>query len=206
VVNRNKWLACEYCDALLEARDIGNAEAANCPVCRSTLWEHKKDAISRTLVLSLTGLLLYFPANLLPVMTLEILGQRNSNSMVNGVQQLFEQGFWWMAFLVLICSVLMPLIELSLLFFITLSVKFNRRTRALVAALKSEHISSEWGMLEVYMLGILVAYIKMKDLGDIIVGPAMWLFILLLLTTLTALWTFDRHAVWQFLDSKKVES
>jgi len=203
VANNNKWLACEYCDALLKMRDVGNAETADCPICQSTLLTYKKDSISRTLVFSLTGLLLYFPANLLPVMTLEIIGQKNSNSMVNGVQQLFEQGFWWMGFLVLMCSVLMPLFELSLLLFITLLVKLNWRTRALAIALKCEHLCSEWGMLEVYMLGILVAYIKMRSLGDIVIGPAMWLFILLLISTVAALWTFDRHAVWDFLESDK---
>ncbi len=201
MIKVSHWLACEHCDALLRTRDVGNAQAANCPICHSTIFEHKEDSISRTLVLSLTGLFLYLPANLLPVMTLEILGQKNSNSMVNGVQQLFEQGFWWMAFLVLMCSVIMPLFELSLLFFITLSVRLGWRTRALVTALKCEHISSEWCMLEVYMLGILVAYIKMSDLGEIIIGPAMLLFILLLITTIVALWAFDRHAVWQFLES-----
>lgn len=60
-----------------------------------------------------------------------------------------------MVFLVLMCSVVMPLLELSLLCFITFSVRFEKSPALLLHALKWERISSEWGMLEVYMLGIL---------------------------------------------------
>src|SRR5690606_11183239 len=110
--------------------------------------------IDKTLAYSLAGLLFYMPANTQPILTLQILGMDSTNDMLNGVQQLFLGGYWWMSFLVLMCSVVVPLLDLSMMFLIALSLKRpgilpENNLKQLIAW---QHHIQEWGMPEVYML------------------------------------------------------
>ena len=201
------WSACHDCDLLLPIHDITENQVARCPRCNAVLYRHKKNSINRTLAFSLSALLFYIPANMLPILTLDIYGNTGRNTMLNGVARLWEQGFWWMAFLVAICSVLMPLFELVLLLTISIAIKRQRYSRALPFTIKLQHLTSSWAMLEVYLLGIIVAIVKMSDLGDLVLGQALVCYLILLIFTLCALQSYDRHYAWLATEylRKKVE-
>ena len=201
------WSACHDCDLLLPIHDITENQVARCPRCNAVLYRHKKNSINRTLAFSLSALLFYIPANMLPILTLDIYGNTGRNTMLNGVARLWEQGFWWMAFLVAICSVLMPLFELVLLLTISIAIKRQSYSRALPFTIKLQHLTSSWAMLEVYLLGIIVATVKMSDLGDLVLGQALVCYLILLAFTLCALQSYDRHYAWLATEylRKKVE-
>ena len=190
------WSACHDCDLLLPIHDITENQVARCPRCNAVLYRHKKNSMNRTLAFSLSALLFYIPANMLPILTLNIYGNTGRNTMLNGVYRLWEQGFWWMAFLVAICSVLMPLFELVLLLTISVAIKRQRYSRVLPFTIKLQHLTSSWAMLEVYLLGIIVAIVKMSDLGDLVLGQALVCYLVLLVFTLCALQSYDRHYAW----------
>lgn len=190
-------LACHECDALLQNVPAQPGQKLVCPRCGCTLYKPRRDSINRGLALSLTALILFVPANFLPIMTFNMLGLNNADTMVKGATQLFQQGYWWMSALVFFCSILAPLLEFILITGICLLVKLNRYNAALVFMLKIQSRVNRWGMLEVFMLGILVAYIKMLDLGDIQLGLGMVCFTALLtVTTLNAV-LFDTHSIWE---------
>ena len=200
------WAACHDCDLLLPVHEITTNRVARCPRCHAVLYRHKKNSMDRTLAYSLSGLLFYVPANTLSVLSLDILGNTGRNTMINGVAQLWDQGFWWMAFLVAICSVIMPLLQLTLLAFISYSLRLRRYSGFLPKAIKYQRITSSWAMLEVYLLGIIVAIVKMSDLGDLLIGPALFCFVMLLLFTLLALQSFDRHEAWESVSTLRKRS
>ena len=190
-------LICHECDALLRMPDVHPGQKVVCPRCGCTLYKCRRDPVNRGLALSLTALILFVPANFLPIMTLDMLGLQNADTMYKGALQLYQQGYWWMALLVFTCSMLAPLVEFILITGICLLVKANRYNEWLVAMLKVQSHVNRWGMLEVFMLGILVAYIKMLDMGDIELGIGLVCFSgLLLATTLNAV-LFDTHAIWE---------
>lgn len=197
------WLACQHCDALLHESDVPEGKVARCPHCGSVIFRHKRKPVQRTLAFSLAGLLLYFPANFLPIMSFEMLGNDATNTMLKGVLQLWQQGYYWMAFLVCLCSMIMPLLELSSLFVLSLAMARRRFWHWHRHLLRVVHRFSEWGMLEVYMLGILVAFIKMSDLGDIHLGTALFCFAGLLVSSMGAALSFDAHACWQRLEHSR---
>jgi paraquat-inducible protein A len=143
---------------------------------------------------------LYLPANFLPVMSLEILGSTAHNTMFKGVVQLWQQGYLWMATLVFLCSMALPLIELTVLFLLSLGAVTRRFHPWHRGLLRRVHVLREWGMLEVYMLGILVALIKLSDLGDTHVDVALFCFSGLLVCSFGAAMSFDPHGCWRLLD------
>ena len=157
--------------------------------------------MERTLALSLTGLLLFIPANILPIMTFELLGQSNTNTMINGIYQMTLGGYWWMSALVCFCSILAPLLKLLMLAFISAGSLLSWSKRGVARALKTYQALDEWGMFDVYMLGILISFIKMKDMGSLIPGPGLVAFILLLLVATACSSVFDKQLIWARLGS-----
>ena len=190
-------LICHECDALLRMPAVAPGQKVVCPRCGCTLYKCRRDPVNRGLALSLTALILFIPANFLPIMTLDMLGLENADTLFKGAMRLFDQGYWWMALLVFFCSMLAPLLEFLLISGICILVKLNHYSALLIAMLKVQSHVNRWGMLEVFMLGILVAYIKMIDMGDIHLGVGLLCFTgLLLATTLNAV-LFDTHSIWE---------
>lgn len=194
------WLACHHCDALLHQGEVPEGKVACCPQCGSVLFRHKRKTVQRTLAFSLSGLMFYIPANFLPVMSFEMLGNDASNTLFRGVVELWRQGYYWMAFLVGLCSMFMPLLELFSLFVLSFAMSQQQFWHWHRHLLRMVHGFSEWGMLEVYMLGILVAFIKMSDLGEIHLGAALFCFVGLLVSSMGAALSFDPHECWRRLD------
>ncbi len=197
---------CHDCDLMVPSVQLASGQKARCPRCSAVLYHHKKNAAARTFAFALAGLILYLPANLLPILTFEMVGNQSVNVMFKGVLMLWQQGYLWMAILVGICSMLMPLVELVLLLMISSLLLWGRPSRLLIQAAKMVRLVAPWGMLDVYMLGILVAMIKMSDLGDLVIGPALVAFILLMLCSVAAAFVYDEHQVWRFIDSNKGRS
>jgi len=197
MLSHQSQLICHECDALLRMPAVQVGQKVVCPRCDCTLYKSRRDTVDRGLALSLAALILFVPANFLPIMTLDILGQENADTLYKGVLQLYVQGYWWMALLVFVCSMLAPLLEFLLITGICTLVKLRRYNLLLIQMLKIQGHIKRWGMLEVFMLGILVAYVKMIDEGEIHLGMGLYCFIgLLLVTTLNAV-LFDTHAIWE---------
>jgi paraquat-inducible protein A len=190
-------LACRECDALLTKVNALPGQKLTCPRCNCVLRKPSNDTINRAMALCLTSLLMMVPAYFLPIMTFNLLGLDTVDTMVKGVIHLFDAGFWWMGVLVLFCSILAPMLESFLVLFICLLVKANLYGGVLIALLKIQSRIKRWVMLEVYMLGILVAYIKMIDSGQIYMGVGMICFSAMLLSATLNAVLFDTHIIWE---------
>jgi len=197
---RCRLQACHQCDLLVDLRRFVSLGRADCPRCGATIAHHKQDSINRTLALSLTGLLLYFPAVLLPVMNFKLLGQTHANTLVSAVFKLIQDGYLWMAFLVALCSLVVPLYILIGLFSACLLTRLRAWPSLQVLLLKGHYHLKHWGMLDVYMLGVLVAIVKMKDQGELQMGLGLYAFIALLLLMLLAQFQFDSRECWERLE------
>jgi paraquat-inducible protein A len=195
--------ACHDCDLLVDLRNLAEHGHADCPRCGTVLANHTPDSLNRTLAFSLTGMMLYLPAVLLPVMTINILGHANANTMINGVLQLVHDGYWWMAFMVAFGSLIVPLCLLLLLFSICLLSRLRTLPKIQILLLKTHHHLKHWGMLDVYMLSLLVTIIKMKDLGDLQMGPGLYAFVALLILMTLAQSQFDSQQCWNRLEDHK---
>ena len=198
-------VVCPDCDLVLERHALRPNAVASCPRCGSQLYRTKPQMLDLTLAYSLTGLFFFIPANTLPVLTFSILGKFSTNTMLNGVEQLFGAGYWWMSFLVLMCSVVVPLIELLLLAAISIALKTRRFVKAAGKMMLLHSKISEWSLLEVYLLGILIAYIKMIDLGNVIPGVGLLCFVLMLAASVLARQAFDVETGFDILEKKTDE-
>ncbi|SDJ99835.1 paraquat-inducible protein A [Microbulbifer yueqingensis] len=195
--------ACHECDLLLGDAVAPPGKKLECPRCDAVLHRNPRGSAAHTAALSLTGLLLFFPVLSLPLLSFSILAFGAENTLLNGVIALFGEGYIWMAGLVLFCSVIAPLGKFLLLGFISLGCHWRLLDRPVTWAVRWYEHLKEWGMLDVYMLGLLVALIKMSDLGKMEVEPGLYCFVAMMLVSNLTTLSYDQQAIWSRLEERR---
>ena len=188
--------ACHQCDLLLTRAHAPVGQRLLCPRCGASLHRNMDRSVTHTAALSLCGLLLFIPTATLPLLEFSLFSFGAENTLMNGVQALFAAGYIWLASIVLFCSVLAPLGKFLLLSFICWGSAWSSMASPVARALRWYHHLQEWGMLDVYMLGILVALVKMSDLGKMTVEPGLYCFVAMMVVASATTVSFDAETVW----------
>lgn len=151
---------------------------------------------SRVATLSATALTLFPAAVLLPVFEVEQFGRVVEASLWSGSLGLLGRGELFIGLVVLVCSLCLPVLKLSALLLVTagrdwLASRHRRLGWRLV------EWTGRWGMLDVLLVAVLVAWMKMGELVEFTVGPGLWVFAAVVLLSLTASAQYDPHALWE---------
>jgi paraquat-inducible protein A len=198
---KNELGACPQCDLLMSVPPLSAGQRAVCTRCGALIRQVGTDPIGKPLALTAAALLLFVPANFLPILALDILGQSSASTMVGAVQVLFTGGLTLVALMVLFCSVLAPLATMGLLFIVLLCVRLGRGPSFLPGIFRLYLHLDSWAMLEVYMIGLLVSVVKLLDMARVEVGIGLFCFVGLLLTSLASKSALDRTAVWEKIEA-----
>ena len=194
-------VACHDCDLLFPEPHLDQGEKALCPRCGATLLERKGRSLDYSLALALTSLVLFVLANLNTLMVMNIGGRVQSGAIVSGVRELYEQGYWEIAALVFVVTILAPLVKILCIFYVLVPLKFNFRLPKAVQVFRFFETLHPWAMTEVYMLGILVAIVKLRDLASIEAGVALYSFAALIAFMAATDASLDEHEIWEQLAS-----
>jgi paraquat-inducible protein A len=195
-------IACHECDLLLRKPATKIGQKVECPRCGYELYTHRSRVVSRSLALVITALLLYLPANFLPIMQLNLLGQVTEDTVWSGVLGLYSSGMQSIAVVVFLCSMAVPLLKLLCQFAVLLSIRLDIGRSYGLLLYRIYHHMREWGMLEVYLMGILVAIVKLVDLADLSIGLGLFCFVALLLVQVWLEVTMSPHQIWQALSGE----
>ena len=198
----DRLIACHECDLLLRKPLTSAGEKVECPRCGYELYTHRSQVVRRSLALVITALLLYLPANFLPIMQLNLLGQVTEDTVWSGVLGLYSSGMQSIAVVVFLCSMAMPLLKLLCQFAVLLSIRLDIGRSYGLLLYRIYHHMREWGMLEVYLMGILVAIVKLVDLADLSIGLGLFCFIALLLVQVWLEVTMSPHQIWEALSGE----
>ncbi len=159
-------------------------------------------AWEKTSAFALTALILLLPSLFLPIMELETFGHRHASGIIAGVMSLFQEGHFVLGGLILVCSVLFPLAKLSLLLFLSHS-RDRLSTGGQVHLLHLLETAGRWGMLDVLLIAILVAAVKLGNMLHITPGPAALLFTLAVCCSLLAGSAVNPDLVWHSTHRKE---
>ncbi len=194
-------IACHDCVFLYRKHPLRYGERATCKRCGALLYQKKRDSLDRTLTLSLAALILFVLANVYPFMTFKIGGRVQVSHLITGVEELYEQGFMELAVVVLLASILLPLLKILGTLYILLPLKLNRRPWKAPQIFRFIEALGPWAMMEVYLLGVIVAYVKLIDMATIVLGIALYSFMALILLVAAAGATLDSEEVWERLET-----
>ncbi|MCP8467868.1 paraquat-inducible protein A [Pseudomonas sp. ZM23] len=188
--------ACHECDLLMRRETVPLGQRSVCPRCGYELEIHRPYMVRRALALVLTALVLYIPANFMPIMHITILGQVSTDTVWSGVQGLYNSSMKGVGVLVFLCSMVIPLAKLLCQLFVLITLRFRVfRPQGMLLFRGYQHLR-EWGMLEVYLMGILVSIVKLIGMAELHVGLGLACFVALLLTQIWLEVTMSHHQVW----------
>jgi paraquat-inducible protein A len=164
------------------------------------LYRNSPDSLDRTLALVLAATVLFIIANVYPIMGIEIQGARNATNLYGAVHALWDQEMRSISFLVFMTTILLPAIELSMMIYILLPIRLRLVPVGIPLILRILQSIKPWGMVEVFMLGVLVSLVKLTDSSSIIPGVALWSFGGLTLMLAAVASSFNPRDVWEHLE------
>jgi len=190
-------LRCRFCSQVARA-PADPAVVARCPRCGARVHVRLPDSVARTWAFIVAASALYIPANLLPVMKTSSLFGYQRDTIMSGVAYLWHSGSPVLAVLVFLASVAIPLGKLVLLSYLLISVQ----RRVVPGALRHARLyrvleaAGRWSMLDVYVVTLLVALVRVHSLAEIEAGPGAAAFGAMAILTMLAARSFDPRMIW----------
>lgn len=190
--------SCPCCGLVQVMPALAAGDRACCARCGTTLRKStsRLRSNSRTLALALAALVLYPLGVGLPMLRIEQLGHSHESSVLEGVSSLLAHGHLVVGIVVFVCSIVFPVGKLVALVVLAAGgLGLTKHHRALTYRLVEW--TGRWGMLDVLLLALLVAFVKIGDLVEVTPGPAALTFTLVVGLSLAASASFDPHALWE---------
>lgn len=180
-------IVCHECDLLQYAGEVPRGGSLHCVRCDAPLQRWVAHGLDRPVALALAAAISFIIANLFPIMSLEFQALRLDATMVASVWQLHEQGETLVGVLVLVTAVLAPAALILLFLWLLLPLRFGFRAPAFAPLFRVFTSLSAWAMIEVLMLGVVVALVKLGHMATASAGIGLWAYgaTMLLLTLLS---------------------
>lgn len=190
-------IACDGCDAIYPKQLLKQGQVSKCVRCGTILERYLGNKHVRMVPYCLASIIFYLIANFFPIVEIELRGIQSRTTLFGTIIALYQENASLVALLVMLTTMLFPFIQLCVLLYLFLSLlkpksKLPLGFNILIRSLQKLH---PWGMLEVFLLGILIAIIKLTSFAKIIPGVALWTFILLTVLFVVVL-SFNPKNFW----------
>jgi paraquat-inducible protein A len=192
----NELLACDECDLLQRETSLPPGGTARCRRCGAQLYRSHPHGLNRSLAYVLGALVLFVIANAYPVVGLEVRGELVQTTLFGAVRGIYADGMWPIAVLVLTTTIIAPLAEMVAMAYLLAPLHLGRVARGYALVFRALHLARPWGMVEVLMLGVLVALAKLAHIAAVVPGIAMWSLGGEMLLLAAAAAAFDSRAWW----------
>lgn len=181
---------------------VSPVSCGQCPRCHSPLHLRKPNSIQRTVALMLAATALYIPANILPIMTVVELGDVTDNTIVGGMISFWQTGAYPIAIVIFTASILIPLLKIVALTWLCLAAsgKLHPSPGMLGKIYWFTELLGRWSMIDIFVVGILVALVQLGNYMSITVGPGALAFAGVVILTMFAAMSFDPRLLWDRLE------
>lgn len=192
-------IACHECDLLVAVPKLQPRQHAHCPRCDFLLTARRPGAQARLLAYSITALIFLGLANLFPFLSLEARGVEQSVTLLGSVAILFTEDHRLLAALVFASIVVIPAFLLAGIAYVSVSIRLGRELPWARAWLGAVIALEPWNMAEIFLVGILISFIKIVSLANVELGLSFWAYCLFTLGVVLVTLNFDRREVWELL-------
>ena len=195
-------LSCHSCNLLSKMSGSHGHAHALCPRCGAPLHQRKTNSLTRTWALVIAALIFYIPANVLPITVVTSLGKTQADTIISGVIYFMLTGMWPIALVIFVASVAVPLIKLFVLSYLLISVQRKSRWRPedRTRLYRIAEAVGRWSMVDIFVVTILVALVKLGGLATIDAGPAASYFAAVVVSTIFAAMSFDPRLIWDVME------
>ena len=178
-------------------------QKAHCPRCNFLLTENKPDAANKILAYSTTALVFLVLANQFPFITLSASGLKQSVTLLGSIAVFFSDTYRPLAAAVFASIVGIPALQLLGMVYISLSIRIQRELPGARMFLRWMIQIAPWNMAEIFLIGILVSFIKIVSMADVTLGISFWAYTLFAVGVVLVMSNFDRREMWHLLDFER---
>ncbi len=191
---------CPDCGQMQILPPMPPATRAVCLRCDAVLRHTRHDSTGVCIALNLAALVLFAIAGTLTMMSVNAGGQERAASLITGPAELQVYGAWELSVVVLVTTFAAPLGRTLCMLFVLLTLRWPRPPRELRAIFAWVEHLRPWSMIEIYMLGLFVAYVRLSGMARIELGPAVFALIGLMVILIAADVALDEQAVWEAME------
>jgi paraquat-inducible protein A len=194
---------------LYECRDCGQMQVlpamppgarAICLRCDAVLRHTRRDPLTLPLALNISALVLFCLGATLTMMSVSTAGQLRVADLVSGPVELEHYGLWEISVVVLVTTVGAPLARVLCMLFVLIGLHLKRPPAELRTIFAWVEHLRPWSMVEIYLLGLFVAYVRLSGMSTVDLGPAIYALGALMVIMVLADYTLDEQAVWEAMD------
>lgn len=169
-----QWIICEHCDSLYQAEPLNKGETAYCLRCAGVLSRGHRMTIEQMLALSIAAGIMFVFANVFPVISISMKGLHNQVTLWGSVEALAQGQITLIALVAGLAIIFAPALQIALLFWVLVHAQRNEIAPGFKICMRTLEHLRPWSMLEVCLLGILVAIIKLGGMLDVHPGVGLW--------------------------------
>jgi paraquat-inducible protein A len=191
---------CPSCGLLQMVPALEPGTTARCARCPTVLRRVSAHRLDHIIALTAAALILLAVMCTTGLMSVETAGIRHAADLFSGPEELVRQGMGPLGAVVLFVTVLAPFARLTATIYVLIRAHERRPPRHLRRVFAFAEKLRPWSMIEVFLFGVFVAYVKLGDLVTITLSAGVYA---LLALTFVLVWldsALDREAVWERLD------
>ncbi len=184
--------SCPCCTAIVAA------DEPVCPRCHTKGYVRRRNSLQWTMALLVTSILLYLPANILPIMITDLLGDQMPSTIIAGVIFLWSEGSYPVALVIFIASIMVPTLKMIAIAWLCWDAKGHGRrdSERMHFVYEIVEFVGRWSMIDVFVIAVLSALVRMGGLMNIYPAMGALMFALVVIITMFAAMTFDPRLSW----------
>jgi len=195
VVPDSGYIVCEECDAVYRARPLASDAVLRCRRCGATLARGHALPLDGQLALTLGALAVFLIGSLSPIVTLELKGNHSQATLLEATRLTWESGAHVVAVLSLLTAFVFPLLVIVLRLWVMVPLVLRRPVPLLAPAMRSLNWVLRWSMVEVFMLGVLIAVVRSAGVTHVVFGAGIFAY-MALTVLLTAIYAAGLQGLW----------
>ena len=196
--------ACDY-TFLKEDQEYDYRHRAICPRCASLIETPDSVKLQRVWATLVAGIIMLFPANLLPISGVYLTGNLSQDTLMSGVMSFISMGSYFVAFVVFSASIFVPVSKILIMLYLLASVHFKWRhsIKWQMRLLHIVHFVGRWSMLDLFVLALMMSLVTRGQIINFTVGPAAFYFGAAVFLTMISTSQFDSRLIWKIYDRKQ---
>ena len=194
--NDGEIIACHECEHLYRYEPIESGAKANCSYCGALLYRHVPNSLIRSLALYISALILFLIANYYPFLSLKLGGRVEENILISGGLALYKLGMGELGLLIFLTSVGFPFITIVGMLYLIIPLRFGYLPRAAAPVYRVINAIAPWSLVSVFMLAVLIAFVKLQDIAEVLPGTSAYALAVLLVVYTAARASFDPRLLW----------
>ena len=196
--------ACDY-TFFKEDQEYDHHHRAICPRCASLIEIPESVKLQRVWATLVAGIIMLFPANLLPISGVYLTGSLSQDTLMSGVMSFISMGSYFVAFVVFFASIFVPVSKILIMLYLLASVHFKWRhsIKWQMRLLHIIHFVGRWSMLDLFVLALMMSLVTRGQIINFTVGPAAFYFGAAVFLTMISTSQFDSRLIWKIYDRKQ---